>query len=146
MAAMQTVGLTTSQGSALGLVLPLIPELSRVPQRLHAEDEGELRWFLDDPPIAAVFKSGGFGAALERAEAFGYGALPCRKCGGTWRMRRRMRDGSEVVTDWRDGTGRRPKKHFGIQETYAVALARYRLDQQREHGVAIVSRHPEDPA
>lgn len=142
MAAAQTIGIPTD---AARFELPHVDGADRVPQRLTAEDEGELRWYLDDPVVAGIGKSGGFGGQLERAECFGYGALPCRKCGGAWRMRRRKRDGTEIVIGWRDGTGRRPKKHFGRQETYAGALARYRRAMVREHRIVIVSHHPDDP-
>lgn len=142
MAAAQTIGKPTEFPS---LELPSVDGTDRVPQRIPAEDEHELRWYLDDPPVAGLARTGGFGGQLERAEAFGYGALPCRACGGTWRRRRRNRDGSETVTNWRDGTGRRPKKHFGRQETYATALARYRVDMRRLHRIELVSSHPADP-
>lgn len=144
MAAAQKVG-TDNALDHRALKLPNIPELVRVPRRMQGEDENELRWFLDDPPVAGIIARGGFGAMLERAEAFGYGALPCRKCGGTWRARRRRKDGSVMITNWRDGTGRRPKKHFGVQETYATALARYRVAMRRELRIVIVSHHA-DPA
>lgn len=143
MAAAQQVGTPVDAAS---FTLPHVPGTDRVPQRIAAEDEAELRWFLDSPPVACLAQSGGFGAQLERAESFGYGALPCRKCGGAWKMRRRKRDGTEVVIGWRDGTGRRPRKHFGKQETYAAALARYRRAMVREHRIVVVTHHPADPA
>jgi hypothetical protein len=127
------------------LALPKVPGLDQVAWRISAEDEGEIRWRLSEPLLASITSSGGVGAMLEIAESFGYGALPCRKCGGRWRRRRRLEDGTEVVEGWKDGTGRRPKKHFGVRETYATALARYRTEMKREHRIVIVSKHPEDP-
>lgn len=126
------------------LKLPHVPGIELVPQRIPAEDEGELRWYLDDPVIASIRSGGGLGAALSRAESYGYGALPCRACGGRWRKRVRRRDGVEVIVDWEQGTGRRPKRRFGRQPTYATALAAYRLEQRRLHSVVLVTHHPED--
>ena len=94
------------------------------------------------------------GGQLERAEAFGYGALPCRRCGGKWK-KSVVTDNGEVSLDgngkpledfatWRDGTGRKPKHRIGKRgkpETYAMALARYRVEQQRALKI-VISAYP----
>ncbi len=135
------------------LGIPHVDGIDQVPRRLHAEDEIELRWFLDDPRLGGIRGTSDFGAQLARAESFGFGALPCRTCGGKWK--RKNGPSGEEVTAWRDGTGRRPNKRFGTQETYAVALARYRTEQMRQGlqvtpggprlQVVTVSRHHADP-
>ena len=84
------------------------------------------------------------GPSLERAESYGYGALPCRRCGGRWR--RKMRRGGEIaIVGWRDGTGREPKKRWGKRVTYAQALASWRVQQCREHRIVVINRHADDP-
>lgn len=125
--------------------IPDMPWLERVPRRILEDDERDLRWRFSSPKLASLAYSTGIGAALERAESFGYGALPCRRCGGRWKRRCRLRDGQEVVVEWRDGTGREPRRR-GKRETYAMALARYRLEQCRRLRLVIVDRHPTDPA
>lgn len=108
--------------------------------RLPVELEREFRWYLDDPLIAGLMEDdGAFGSQLERAKAFGYGALPCRRCGGTWRSRRRASDGEERITEWLQGTGWKPsRKHFARQ-SYAQALASYRVRMKREFRIEILS-------
>lgn len=148
MAAQQAIGTTPRtletrpRAIRFDLQLPSIARLETVPRRLRAEDEAELRWYLDAPLIANLLQGSGFGNQLERAEAFGYGALPCVKCGGRYRVRRRKKDGKEVVIGWRDGTGRQPKKRFGKQESYMAALARYRTEQRRSQRIVIASGEP----
>src|SRR5688572_25439181 len=133
----------TVERSGTVLLLPSTPQLANVPARIDAEDERDLRTFFENPSVATITQSSGaFGGQLERAEAFGFGALPCRRCGGRWRrVEQRMnpvtRETEEVVIGWRDGTGRRPKKHFGKRETYAEALARYRFQQAIELKIVI---------
>jgi hypothetical protein len=130
-----------------GLVLPSIPELSKLPTHIDAEDEREIRSFLENPSVATITQSSGaFGGQLERAEAFGYGALPCRRCGGRWRSRVVFSDelgrDVELVTRWRDGTGRQPKKRIGKggkRESYAAALARYRVQQRLELKIVLTA-------
>jgi hypothetical protein len=126
------------------LKLPDVPGIELVPSRLLADDELDLRWFLDDPRLATIRGSSDFGAQLKRAESYGYGALPCRACGGRWSRRYEDENGKEVITGWRDGTGWMPKKHFGRQESYAAALARYRYEKRKELKIVIVSKHPDD--
>jgi hypothetical protein len=134
-----------------GLALPSIPELANVPARIDAEDERDLRTFFENPSVATITQSSGaFGGQLERAEAFGYGALPCRRCGGRWKRIEIRQDpvtkrDVEVVIGWRDGTGRRPKKRFGERETYAAALARYRCDR-REKLKIVIGTYPSPSA
>jgi hypothetical protein len=124
--------------------LPSVPGLELVPRRLLGDDEADLRWRLSDPAVASLFGSSGMGASLERAESYGYGALPCRRCGGRWRRKMR-RNGEQVIIGWLDGTGREPKKHWGKRVTYAEALARWRADQCRKHHLVVISHHHEDP-
>lgn len=108
-------------------------------ERIHAEHERELRWRLSDPPIAGIATSGGFGSQLELAESYGYGSVPCRRCGGRWRVRRRTSDGAEVFSEWRDGTGWFPsKKHFPGKLSYARALSHYRHRMVRENNLILV--------
>lgn len=118
--------------------IPDIPELSTVARRLDEEDETELRLFLSDPLVATISGSNGFGGQLERAAAIGYGPVPCRRCGGAWR-RKLTQNGTERFVDWRDGTGYAPRDRFGKRVSYTTALARYRLDQQRLHGIVVTS-------
>ena len=92
-------------------MLPSIPRLAKVPQRLSADDEAELRWRLQNPVVASLAEQGSsFGVQLERAEAFGFGAVPCKRCGGSFRARRSKRDGEERFeqipdSDWKPGRG-----------------------------------------
>jgi hypothetical protein len=69
---------------------------------------------------------------------YGYGSLPCRRCGGRWRSRRR--NGKDAGVEWRDGTGLCPKDHFGKRVSYATALAAYRARMQREHRIVLSSK------
>jgi hypothetical protein len=125
-------------------VLPDIPELHRVPQRIADEDERELRWFLSDPRIASIAAStGAFGNQLEQAASFGFGALPCKRCGGKHRSRKRS--GKAAVVEWQDGTGMAPKDRFGKRVTYSVALAGYRRKMQKERNIVLMSK-PEPKA
>src|SRR5688500_1699408 len=124
--------------------LPPILGLELLPRRLDADDEADLRWRFSSPEIATASGASSMGPSLERAESYGYGALPCRRCGGRWRRRVR-RDGEVTIVGWRDGTGREPRKRFGKRETYAGALARYRVEQQRKHRIVVISRHADDP-
>jgi hypothetical protein len=128
------------------LTIPHIDLLRFVPQRIADDDERELRWYLDSPLVASVSSGGGsFGAALERAESYGFGALPCRRCGGRWRrivtrLNARTQELEQVVIGWRDGTGRQPKDRRGKggkRETYADALARYRVEQRLKLKIVI---------
>lgn len=116
--------------------IPHIPELESVARRIDADDERELRRYLQQPALAVLTGSSGFGGQLDRAAAYGYGALPCRRCGGSWRRRIRSKDGERVV-GWKDGSGWAPKRRFGKRETYATALARYRKEQARLHRIVI---------
>jgi hypothetical protein len=126
-----------------GLVLPSIPELEKLPARIDEEDERDIRWCFENPSIATITQSSGaFGGQLERAECFGYGALPCRRCGGRWkrivtRWDPVLERDVEVVIGWRDGTGRRPRKRFGKRPTYAEALAAYRVEQREKLKIVI---------
>ena len=122
--------------SESAFTIPHIPELEHVARRIDADDERELRRFLADHSMAVLTGSSGFGGQLERAAAYGYGALPCRRCGGSWRRRIRTKSGDRVI-GWQDGTGWAPKKRFGKRETYATALARYRKEQQRLHRIVL---------
>lgn len=109
--------------------------------RLPADLERELKRFLDDPHLAGLVPdSGSFGSQLERAESYGYGALPCRKCGGSWRTRRRASDGEQYFAEWRDGTGWVPSpKHFAAAAAaYSRALKVYRERMARELRMLIV--------
>ena len=119
--------------------LPSIPALTHAPRRIDDEDEQTLRWYFRDPPVAALARSSGaFGNQLEIASAYGYGSLPCRRCGGRWRAR--MRNGRPSVVDWRDGTGLCPRDHFGKKVSYASALAAYRVRMQREYRIVLSSK------
>lgn len=123
--------------------IPHVPGLERVARRLEADDETELRRYLAEPSIASIRGSSGFGGQLERASAIGYGPVPCRRCGGTWRTVRR-RNGVEVVTDWRDGTGFAPRDRFGKKVTYTSALAAYR-DTERKRLSLVIGTRPCPP-
>lgn len=119
-------------------VLPDVPGIYGAPVRLDDAEEALLRWYFGDPAVASVARSSGsFGAQLEIASAYGYGSVPCRRCGGRWRMRRK--NGRDVLVDWRDGTGLCPRDHFGKRVTYASALAAYRQKMQREHAIVLSS-------
>jgi hypothetical protein len=124
--------------------LPDIPELKRVPRRIDAVDEGELRWFLGHPLVASIAtSSGAFGVQLEQAESFGFGSLPCLRCGG--KLRTRKRNGASKIVEWCEGTGMAPRDRFGKRVTYSVALAAYRVQMQREHGIVLMSRPAPKP-
>jgi hypothetical protein len=119
--------------------LPDIPQLRHVPRRIDADDEAELRWFARGPSVANIARSSGaFGNQLDVASAFGFGSIPCVRCGG--RIRKRKRGGKDVVVDWRDGTGLAPKDHFGKRVSYATALADYRKRMQKELGIVLSSK------
>jgi len=119
--------------------LPDIPHLHHAARRIDSEGEGELRWFFSGPPIANISgSSGAFGNQLEIASAFGFGSLPCRRCGGRFRSRRR--GGKDTIVDWRDGTGMAPRDHFGKRVTYAAALAEFRKRMQKEHQIVLTSK------
>lgn len=135
-------------GERTGAVLPTIPELANVPARIESEDEGDIRWRLSNPSVATITQSSGaFGGQLERAECFGFGARPCRRCGG-YRRKVKVEDRGEAVLDaygriaedsieWRDGSGRRPRNRFGRHVSYATALAAYRTEQRKEHKIVV---------
>ena len=126
--------------------LPVVPGIEQAASRIHAEDERELRWRLANPLLSSMNGVASMAAWLARAESYGYGALPCRKCGGAWRKRRRRKDGVEIVVGWRDGTGWMPRAYrSGKRPTYAQALATYRVQQCREHRIVVISHHPDDP-
>src|SRR5688572_8656434 len=76
--------------------LPPVLGLEFVPRRLDADDEADLRWRFSSPEIATASGASSMGPSLERAESYGYGALPCRRCGGRWRRRVR-RDGETAI-------------------------------------------------
>lgn len=143
-ASARTLELVKSERVPPAFALPDIPELQRVPRRIDAEDEGELRWYLRGPAVASIaHSSGAFGNQLEIASAFGFGSLPCRRCGGKFRARKR--GAKETIVDWRDGTGLAPKDHFGKRVTYAAALADYRKRMQREHRIVLSSKPTPKP-
>jgi hypothetical protein len=119
--------------------IPLLPALDRVPRRIDADQERELRAYLAEPHVASIRGSSGFGGQLERAAMLGYGPVPCRRCGGTWSAVRR-KNGKESITDWREGTGLAPRDRFGKRRTYAVALAAYRREQAQRLNVVITSK------
>lgn len=135
----------TGERAGTVLLLPSIPQLEHVPARIDEADERDIRHHLEHPSVATITQSSGaFGGQLERAEAYGYGALPCRGCGGKWKSEAVTKHG-EVVFDedtgrpvddftvWREGTGRQPRLRLGKRgrrETYAMALARYRVQQR----------------
>lgn len=124
--------------------LPRLPALNDAIIRLDDADEQELRWYFRNPAVATLTRSSGaFGNQLEIASAYGYGSLPCRRCGGRWRTRRRA--GKATVVDWRDGTGLCPKDHFGKRVTYAAALADYRQRMQRTHAIVLSSKPTPKP-
>jgi hypothetical protein len=134
----------TRERAGTVLFLPSIPELENVPSRIDEADERDIRHHLENPSVATITQSSGaFGGQLERAEAYGYGALPCRGCGGKWKSEIVTKNGEVVggVDDeptvefpvWREGTGRQPRLRLGKRgrrETYAMALARYRVQQR----------------
>lgn len=112
----------------------------RASNRIAAEHARELRWRMDNPLVAGITAESNWGAQLDRMEAFGYGAIPCRRCGGRWRARRRASDGTEVFTEWRMGTRLEPApRYFPGRQTYAQALATYRTRMKREHRIEILS-------
>jgi hypothetical protein len=146
------------------LALPDLPQLRHCSARLEAADEAELRWRFANPLIASIrHSSGDFGRQLEHAASFGYGALPCRRCGGKWRSKR-MPKGAQCQecrqslptgttecprchamfgTGWQDGTGQAPKAKLGKKGkrmSYATLLAIYRTTMQREHGIVLMSK------
>jgi hypothetical protein len=128
--------------------LPAVPGIDLVPRRIVEEDAADLRWRFGDAAVASLGSSSGMGASLERAESYGYGALPCRRCGGRWRRKVR-RDGVEVVIGWRDGTGRMPRKvrlgaRAGERPTYAAALAEYRRKEMARWRIVVIDRHPRE--
>lgn len=157
MAAAQQIG--DNDGGGVGVRgarakpwLPVVSGTDQVASRLEAADEIDLKWALDDPHVAGHVAGGsGFGAQLARAESYGLGPVPCRRCGGRYASRRevvkRGPDGAEqvleVVTDWREGNGRQPVRRFrkgGKRETYAQALGRYRAEQKGAHNIVIGKR------
>ncbi len=122
--------------------LPYIGGLDQVPQRLRAEDEADLRWRLSDPQVTSMLGGSSMGASLERAESYGYGAIPCRTCGGSWRAPCRWKAGELTISDWRDGSGWMPRaSRSGRRPTYATALAAYRTRQCRESRIVVISHH-----
>jgi hypothetical protein len=148
-ASQSSIAVTLTPATALRLVpepptyppfeLPEIPELRRVARRIDSDDEAELRWFLRDPQIACIAaSSGAFGNQLEQAASFGFGALPCKRCGGKHRTRRR--GGKDILVDWQDGTGMAPKDRFGKRITYSVALAEFRRKMQKKHSIVLMSK------
>ena len=134
---------TEADAITLTFSIPVLPELRFAPRRIDEEDEAELRWRFGDPYVTQLYSGGsGFGMQLERAASLGYGPLPCRRCGGRWRIRRRGKDGKEEVVDWRDGTGLAPRDNFGKRVTYAAALAAYRAEIKAELHVVTISGWP----
>lgn len=124
--------------------LPDLPELARVPRHLLEEDEQEIRFALQHHGAAMILaSSGAFGGQLERAESYGFGALPCRRCGGKFRMRRR--GGRDVIVDFAEGTGLAPRDHFGQRVSYAAALAAYRKRMQKELDIVLMSKPAPKP-
>jgi len=141
--------------------LPDIPELHRSSRRIDSDDESEIRYFLRNWRVSDIAaSSGSFGNQLEQAEAFGFGALPCRRCGGKWRARRLPKDRQcpdcrtslpagtyacpgcrrAFISSWQDGTGQAPRNRFGKRISYATALAEYRCKMQRELGIVLSSK------
>jgi len=119
--------------------LPDIPQLRHVGKRIGDEDEAEIRWYVRDPAVAAISSSSGaFGNQLEIASEFGFGSLPCRRCGGRYRTRKR--GGKDTIVDWRDGTGMAPKDHFGHRVSYSAALADHRKRMQQKHRIVLMSK------
>lgn len=94
--------------------------LELVPSRIPTKDAVDLRWFLDNPPIASIASSS-FGASLARAGLFGYGSTPCLRCGGD---RRRGRA----------GTGFSPRSG----KPYRKELAAYRRNHLSALGLRLV--------
>jgi hypothetical protein len=129
-------------------LLPHIPRLKQVPQRIDADDEAEIRWRLVNPVIASLAEMGsGFGLQLERAESFGFGAVPCKRCGGRWRVKRSARDGEEYFpeADWQGGRGWMPKDRFGKRISYATAYAEHLVVMKRVHKIVIIDRPKPKP-
>ncbi len=127
--------------------IPDLPSLRFAPRRIDEEDEAELRWRFGEANLTVLYGGGsGFGMQLERAAALGYGPLPCRRCGGRWRARRRRKDGLEEIVDWRDGTGLAPRDHFGKRVTYAAALATYRAEMKAELRIVTITTWPHSDA
>jgi hypothetical protein len=132
---------------ALTFSIPDVPELHMAPRRIDEEDEIEIRWRFGEANLTVLYGGGsGFGMQLERAAALGFGPLPCRRCGGRWRARRRRKDGVEEIVDWRDGTGLAPRDHFGKRVTYAAALAAYRDEMKAELHIVTISGWPPSDA
>jgi len=122
--------------------IPDLPELRWAPRRIAEEDEAELRWRFGEANLTVLYGGGsGFGMQLERAASLGFGPLPCRRCGGRWRTRRRS-GGQEQIVDWQDGTGLAPLDHFGKRVTYAAALANYRQEVKVELRIVTITRWP----
>ncbi len=107
---------------------------------LSPEDAAELAWYLKGPRFSDADTESGFGAQLERAEALGFGPIPCRRCGGKWKSKHR-KDGVEVEADWKDGRGWEPNpRFFPGKTTYAEALAILRRRVIKEQGLVVVER------
>lgn len=146
--------------------IPFVQDLQGQPRRVNDEDARELRWFFGDPQVTALLGASAsgassFGAQLERAALLGYGPMPCRKCGGRWRVRRPRKDSVCVgctglvhagadkcphcsrpcSADEQDGTGWAPGPRFG-KVAYAGALAMYRTEQKLEFRIATISKWP----
>jgi hypothetical protein len=122
-----------------------LPALPEAPDQISVEDEADLKWRFGDPSVVNIYNGGNFGHLLEKAAAFGYGAVPCRWCGGRWGTRIDG-DGNVEVVRWRDGTGRSPKqRRWGRKVSYSLAISEYRVQMKREHKIVIVSKHPDDP-
>lgn len=148
---------------------PALPQIEHCPRRIDERDEKQIRWALGNPHVSYMrHSSGEFGRQLAHAESFGYGALPCRKCGGKWRAHR-MPKGKQCtdckatlptgVTEcprchivfgsgWQDGTGQAPKARMGKggkRLGYAALLAAYRVKMQREHRIVLMSKPAPKP-
>jgi hypothetical protein len=146
------------------LKLPDIPQLQHCAARIEHADEVELRWAARNPGVAYMrHSSGEFGRQLQHAESFGYGALPCRRCGGKWRSKR-MAKGAQCTecraslptgatecpachamfgSGWQDGSGQSPKPRLGKggkRMTYTMLLAEYRVKMQQQLGIVLMSR------
>lgn len=147
--AIRTLEVEEEKVSGGVLTIPKLRALENARTRIDDDDEREIRFHMSDPCLAHIRGSSGFGGQLERASEIGYGPLPCRRCGGKWRMKLVAVEGErdrEVWKEWRDGTGFAPKKtRKGKRVTYAAALKRYRVKMQAKLKIEITT-YPKPPA
>lgn len=100
------------------------PVFDFVPNRIPVHDAIDIKWFLDDPPVARAAASS-FGASIARMQLFGHGSTPCLRCGGNRKT-------------GKAGTGFAPRSG----RAYRLELEVYRRRELRANAYAVV-RDPE---